>query len=300
LDHEVPFKFNSTDLYWFGLLIVASLVVMINPNGIGVWRVQFDTVSVSVLQNMIPEWASPNFHELYQQPFLWAWVLIVLFGLAVPKQLKMERIFPLLLFGYLGFVARRNYGPFAIVVAPLLSELISAFYQTRIKNALIVRNGISTAASPAKTIHPHVNKVFNLFFFSLLAFVLIGKFAYLSNPFVINFYEEQLYPKKAVYWLANHSQRGNGLNEYAWGGYMVWQLQETPVFVDGRTDLFGDKVIIDWLNMVSGTENWQENLKKYDISWVFLEHDRPLVRLLLENGWQQVYEDRQSIILKAP
>lgn len=299
-DHETPFKMQITDLYWFGLLILCSLVVMINPNGLDVWRVQFDTVSVSVLQDLIPEWASPNFHELYQQPFLWTWLLVVLFGLAVPARVEMKKILPLLLFGYLGFVARRNYGPFAIVAAPVLSELIYVFYQTRMKDSLFLSKLINRAVSQDKSIHPAINKIFNLFFFSILVLVLLGKFVYLSNPMIINYYEEQLYPQKAISWLGDNQLTGNGLNEYAWGGYMLWHLQHTPVFVDGRTDLFGDEIIIDWLTMVSGAEDWQEKLEDYDISWLLLEKDRPLLELLQTENWVQVYEDDSSMILKAP
>ncbi len=49
----------------------SGLVVLINPNGLNMWRIPFQTVGVQVLQSLIAEWASPNFHELAQQPLLW-------------------------------------------------------------------------------------------------------------------------------------------------------------------------------------------------------------------------------------
>ncbi len=73
---------NKTIIYWLLLIIACLLIVMINPNGIGIWKVQFNTITLPSLQNLIPEWASPNFHELYQQPFLWLWLLLVFFFMA--------------------------------------------------------------------------------------------------------------------------------------------------------------------------------------------------------------------------
>ncbi len=116
----------------------------------------------------------------------------------------------------------------------------------------------------------------------------------------MKYYEEQLYPKNAVMWLQNNPLPGNGLNEYAWGGYMEWYLQDTLVFVDGRTDLFGDVIILDWLTMVTGSEDWMKKITQYEIRWVFLEKDRPLNSLLLNENWRIVYEDEITIILQAP
>jgi hypothetical protein len=299
-DHNNQFSFQKNDLYWVVLILLSSLVVMINPNGWNVWWVQINTISVSVLQDLIPEWASPNFHELIQQPFLWAWLLVLFFAMAIPKQIPTAKMLPLLLFGYLGFVARRNFGPFAILVTPILSELVVAFYLTRMKDSVWIRQVLKRSAFQNKPIRPALTKAINLILFSILTMGLLGKFVYLSNPVIINYYEEQLYPKKAVMWLQENKPPGNGLNEYAWGGYMDWYLQENRVFVDGRTDLFGDEIILDWLALISGSDDWPRKINQYDIEWVFLEKGRPLNSLLRNQQWILVYEDEISIILQAP
>ncbi len=296
-DVQIPFGLGKIDLIEIGLLAFSSLVVMINPNGLNVWRVQFDTISVSVLQDLIPEWASPNFHELLQQPFLWAILLVVFFGLSVPKRVETAKILPLLFFGYLGFLARRNYGPFAIVVSPVLSELVLDFYDTRLKDSLLIRK--FKLPSSTTTLHPKVTKSINLLIVSLLGLVLIAKFVYLSSPVVMSFYEAQLYPQKAVQWLKENPIAGNGLNEYAWGGYLLWHLPDNRVFVDGRTDLYGDEIIVDWLNLVSAADDWPDALGSYQLEWVFLEKTRPLNALLLEQDWEKVYEDEVCVIIQA-
>ena len=125
---------KKKDLVMSGMLaLFSALVVMINPNGIGVWKVQFATISIPTLQNFIPEWASPNFHELYQQPFLWLWILLVLFLMINQTKYSFTEIIPLLVFGALGFIARRNYVYFAIIAIPILSKEIDYFIDMYVK-----------------------------------------------------------------------------------------------------------------------------------------------------------------------
>ena len=35
-------------------------------------------------------------------------------------------------------------------------------------------------------------------------------------------------------------RRAQMFNSYNWGGYLMFALPDMPVFVDGRTDLYGD------------------------------------------------------------
>jgi hypothetical protein len=39
-------------------------------------------------------------------------------------------------------------------------------------------------------------------------------------------------------------------NSYNWGGYLLWELPEYPVFIDGRTDLYDDELVEEWLRVV--------------------------------------------------
>ena len=86
-------------------------------------------------------------------------------------------------------------------------------------------------------------------------------------------------------------------NSYAWGGYLTWAYPESRVFVDGRTDLFGDEIISQWLNVVEGGDGWQNILHRWDIRMVLIEPDRPAAALLVENGWREVYADSTAVIL---
>ncbi|MBW6472749.1 MAG: hypothetical protein K0B14_06465, partial [Anaerolineaceae bacterium] len=87
------------------------------------------------------------------------------------------------------------------------------------------------------------------------------------------------------------------LNSYTWGGYISWKIPEMRIFIDGRTDLYGEKLIQDWIEMVNGGNTWREKFELYDINCVFLEQERPIINLLADYGWHVIYSDELSIIM---
>lgn len=286
---------------WFLLIIVCSLIVMINPNGVGTWQVQFNTLSIPSLQNLIPEWASPNFHELYQQPFLWIWLLLVFFFMANKPDYHFAKIIPLVVLGGLGFVSRRNYVYFAIFSIPILSNEIQRFYEIYIKNLLLEIKYFGSLKKINQETNTKFSKIINLFFVGFLLFLTFGKIVYLGSPIIYDAYESETFPKSATFALENYEVSNfHCLNSYAWGGYLSWKIPDLKIFIDGRTDLYGEKIILDWLEMVNGGDDWYEDFEKYDINCVFLEKDQPIIVILEDSSWKKMFSDDQSIILLKP
>jgi hypothetical protein len=87
-------------------------------------------------------------------------------------------------------------------------------------------------------------------------------------------------------------------NTYNWGGYLMFALPDTPVFVDGRTDLYGDQFLTeDYRQIATGAPGWQEGLERYGVQWVIMEKDSGLARSLSESAeWTLDYEDDLAVI----
>ncbi len=294
---------NQTDqkyLIFYGLLIgISSLVVMINPNGINIWKVQFKTISIPTLQNLIPEWASPNFHELYQQPFLWLWILLVFFVFVNRTKYSFSEILPLLFFGAIGFLARRNYVYFAILAIPYLNNELNIFIRTLKSHGPF--SSVSKMWTEEFNKQPKnilVSKIINLVFVGLLLFIVAGKIIVLGSDVIFTSYEKQSFPVNALE-VANQNdvEKLRCLNSYAWGGYISWKYPEMKIFVDGRTDLYGEKIILDWLTMVNSETGWQEKMEEYGINCVLLEPNYPLVEDLEEHNWKLIYQDNLSVLM---
>ena len=90
-------------------------------------------------------------------------------------------------------------------------------------------------------------------------------------------------------------------NTYNWGGYIIWELYpEYLSFVDGRTDLFNDEILEDYLLAWKGLPGWELVFDTWDVEVVLIEPWAPLRFQLESQGWQIDYEDDLAIVLRAP
>lgn len=288
---------------WFlllGWVLLSGLAVLLNPNGLNTWWIPFKTVNVGVLQNLIAEWASPDFHDVTQQPLLWlTFAILASVGLS-GRRMDGVDILAVSGFGMMAFMARRHFGPFALAALPVLSRHLWPALQawsSRVNISNRVRDAIRSRQAKEIINKSTIHRLLNLMIVGLFGILAAGKVVAVSHPAAMKGYLAEVYPVEAVAWLEQNPLQGNLLSEYNWGGYLIWTLPEKPVFVDGRTDLFGDEIIGQWMQMVQGNEGWQDDFDAWQIQAVLLHADRPLIRSLQEFGWEVQYQDEQAIIL---
>jgi hypothetical protein len=281
--------------------IICGFAVLLNPNGIETWLIPFRTVGVNVLQRFVSEWASPDFHELSQQPLLW-----LLFATAIAigisgRKLDGTDLVNFAGFGYMALVARRNFGPFSLVAAPILARYLWAAVQNWQANAASAKYlaGLFNTSTYGTNSNSQngLKKAINLAIVGVIWFAAFCKLIAVTNPIWIESNLVSGYPVKAVEWIQSRHLQGNIFNEYNWGGFLIWFNRENPVFVDGRTDLFGDEILNQWIDGVQGSGNWQAAFDRYQIRLAILEPGRPLVAKLESLGWKSAYHDDQAVVL---
>ena len=104
-------------------------------------------------------------------------------------------------------------------------------------------------------------------------------------------------PVAAVEYIEREQPPRQIFNSYNWGGYLMFAAPDYPVFVDGRTDLYGDAFLTQYLQTAIGGDGWRETLDSYGINTVLVEKDSGLARQLrAEPGWQEVYTDALASI----
>ena len=103
-------------------------------------------------------------------------------------------------------------------------------------------------------------------------------------------------PVEAVNFIKSNHLQGRLFSSYNWVGYLLWTLPEYRVFIDGRTDLYNDEVINQWLQVVRAEDGWQNVLEEWNVHLILLEPTMKVVELLPGNGWRMVYADREAVI----
>ena len=134
----------------------------------------------------------------------------------------------------------------------------------------------------------------------LLTLAVVVIFAAFPNAKNIAGQIEEQNPVKAVEYLRGHPIPGNMLNQYQFGGYLIWAAPEHPVFIDGRADLY------EWAGILGQYTDWsglkadpKAMLDKYRINLCLLSAQSPMVHAMaLLPSWKQVYADRNAVILQ--
>jgi hypothetical protein len=105
-------------------------------------------------------------------------------------------------------------------------------------------------------------------------------------------------PVAAVQFIQAHRLAGPMLNEYLYGGYLIWAAAEYPVFVDGRTDIFEQTGV---LQEYGRWEQFRDPpaalLDKYRVNLCLLSRESPMAVVLpLLHGWTAVYSDNNTMV----
>ncbi|MEA3352174.1 MAG: hypothetical protein U9Q82_16340 [Chloroflexota bacterium] len=275
------------------LLFVGALMLLavcINPSGPVMLLYPFKTMGIGALQDYIQEWQSPDFHQTQVQPFLW--LLLLLLGvLGVSKRRILWTDFLLVSgFAYLGFMAGRNISLFALVAPMVLTR-----HAAPPLRSLGKRWGFQQPSSgPVR-----VSRGKSILNWTLLGILILAagvKSALVYPPKENEKIFQQTLPIDAVEYLRQERPEGRIFNSYNWGGYLLWALPEYPVFVDGRTDLYGDEIVDQWVQVVAAEAGWQAVLDDWGVNLILLEPHRPLVADLEAEGWRLLYEDEVAVV----
>ncbi|GAB4572038.1 MAG: hypothetical protein Kow0077_10360 [Anaerolineae bacterium] len=266
-----------------GVVSVAAL--LLNPFGAEILKVPFATVNIGVLQDFIQEWASPNFHERQTWPFIV--LLLGSLGFAALSSRRIDWTDLALVTGtaFLALMAGRNIALFAVVAAPVLARHAEAFLADR---GWQIRP--ATRQSPA---------MIRLNWALLLVIVLgsAGKVWYAANPHTVQAAKEAILPVGAVAYINKSRPEGKMFNSYNWGGYLMYAAPDYPVYVDGRTDLYGDAFLREYLGVLFLKPEWQAVLDKREIGWILIENGSVLDSALRnEARWRLAYEDDLAVI----
>lgn len=258
------------------LVSVAALVV--NPYGLEMLRVPFDTVGIGVLRQYIQEWNSPNFQERQTWPFIL--MLVSLLGLVGASRKSWDWSDFVLVSGtlFMALLYGRNIAVFAVAATPVLARHADA--------ALSVRGW---AFQPATRVTPRLARL-NQILAGVVVLATLAYTLYVIEPERVDAAQREHLPVQVAEFIAAERPPGPMFNSYNWGGYLMLALPDYPVYVDGRTDLYRDAFLTRYLRAALGLDGWRETLDEDGINLVVVETGSGLARALgTEPGWTRIY-----------
>jgi hypothetical protein len=269
------------------LLFVCVCVCMVNPYGPKILWFPIHITSDRFVMDRVTEFLSPNFHDAL--PF--KYMLLALIGaLALSRSaLNLIDCSLIVLLSYMSLYSVRHVSLFAIILAPVLLKTASGifdrmpkpileFYRMRNRNLNAIDGEVNGYVWPV----------------SIAALIM----ALAASGSIMYQFDEKVFPVAAVEFLKREPITGNMFNNDEFGDYIIFTAWPAyRVYIDGRSDMYGEKYGGDYLKIADVQPGWKEILKKYGVSWVIFNTQSPLTAALHDQiDWQAIYSDSVATI----
>ena len=256
-------------------LVLSLLVIGLNPYG---WDLLSFLWKDLLLSRPISEWRAVPLFDFSFPEFKLALISVFLFTTWRGSYRRWD--FALFLLAALFAVLHQRHTPlFAIVVAPLLAEVVQEVSLWIRKEE---REWILT---------------FGMLALALYLFQWIGRI-HLEHRFQL-VVSPQEYPVQAADFLQRNRIRGNLVVPFDWGEYLIWKLYpDVRVSIDGRyTTSYPMEVIQDHWNWMEGKEGWRKLLERYPAEIAVINRSHPVTVLLRKDPeWIYLYSDPVAFV----
>lgn len=269
------------------LLIILTLVTLINPYGINVWKDVWANASVSAARSA--EWEPTAMKDFPGYCFIVSMVLAGIILKFSKRKVTFTDALLLLVFLFAGFKSVRMILWWGIVSAPILAAHFCSieFVQQKI-------SGEKKGGESESECLP-VNIIFLIVLLITVISFLPWLRPYLPIKSARNFINPRTEPIAIADYIKKEGLKGNMFNDINWGSYLIWKLwPEYKVFADNRIHLVPEEVWKDCKDVHFGLGDWEKILNKYKISFVVLskEDNKRIIEFIGDSpGWKKVYED---------
>lgn len=275
------------------LTLACAAATLVNPNGI--------QLHLHISRFLNSPWVMSNVNE-YQSPVfrsepMYYYMAFLFLGLMIAARHFARREWPeflwIVFFAFGSLTSARHVPLFIVTVTPLLgaalSQLWAEFAAGQAKS--------SVAGILAEMADKSTAKIQPASLWMAAGAVAV---ALLGNP---QHWPQDLsakyFPRAVVSRFGADLASSRVFTTDQWGDYLLWTGYPTQrVFIDGRSDFFGEEVGARYVTAANGQPGWRDVLDRYQVRFVLLPPSTPLAGLLAsEAGWQTVYRDAQSVLL---
>jgi hypothetical protein len=270
------------------------LATFLSPSGPQIWRAITSLGSNAYLTSKITEYQSADFHVPETWPFLLL-LLLTISGLSRTAE-RGSWISSLLVVGFtaLALYSSRMIPIFAVVITPLAAQLGAGWVRADFAKSRFWR-----MEENVRRLNADSNGFIWLAAAILMAVLLLRSGTALDPEGRGNVFDARVFPLEAVSWLENRPPQGHMFNEFDWGGYLLLRLwPEQQIFMDGHTHIYGESLTREYERVINLSPGWEDILQKYDVRWVIMRKQAPLVRTLASSdAWHVAYQDATAVIL---
>ena len=270
---------------WGLFFALCTLAALLTPAG---WKSVLPFTEIFTLKHLarVGEWRSANFGAVSP---LEIWLMLLL-GLAFTGYLRLPAVRILLILGLLhqALAHARFIAVFGLLAPMLLATGFGKQYEALNAGKQQAKGLDVLFARLVATARPWA---------IICCAVLIALTAYFTSQAGRHMPLASITPKAAVDAAIQAGAKGNVMNQYTFGGYLIFR--GIPPFIDGRAEVYGNEIMDAYIDAVDSnrSEKIQNTLDTYKIDWTLLTPDSILVLYLnMRSDWEKIHEDEVAVV----
>ena len=302
-DAQRRIQFLRSTKPWLATALGCAAVTLINPYGWELHKHIFQYITDAYPFRHIAEFQAVDFHA--QVAFFFEPLMILALAAAFwdARHRRFADVFLNLGWLHLALMARRNGPLFAIAAAPLIARAIvgaiEAARASRLAN-WVTRTALSFGTWSES--FEETDRLWRVHLVSVLPLLLTGALLLSPNPAGPKFtstYDPTYFPEGALTAL-REPETHRIFAQDQWGDYLIYHLYPSrQVFIDGRSDFYGDEFGERYLDLLNVKYGWEKTLDKYDIDTIAVSPDIALSSTLkISRDWRVVHDDGVAVVFR--
>jgi hypothetical protein len=262
--------------------IAATMATMITPYGFATWR----PVLHALHTPMMRQWQAHPAGAIYLLFGIGMLAAFVIAFALVPRGGDLPLVAIAAVMSVAAIVAVRNL-PIAVIACALPVARRSSLLTTR-RYEFAAAAGAELDSSPERSATS-----------PWLALVVAAMLAFHGGIFSPHLRTDKAYPDGAVAFMRQHNLRGNILDDFNWGEYLIWHsAPESKVFIDGRYDtVYPYAIIAQYIDFYFDRRGAPGVLAEYPHDLVLIPPTSKAYELMRrQSDWRLIYHDTSSAL----
>ncbi|MGO8671126.1 MAG: hypothetical protein ACLQVD_07160 [Capsulimonadaceae bacterium] len=295
------------------LIVVAAAglaATLITPYGYHEYENFYATITNTTMLNLVHEWTSPNYHEPWGQIFE-AMLAVVLFGVFGTRlRHNATELLVLCLLTHEALTALRNIPLFALLGTILIARHVESAI-LRVTGAESTPPRSPFGASPPLPVLLGVCVILCVAAVARFDAILhdltpVSGTAGMDEPTEPGLVERigeaaidyHSFPARACAFIEHEPipREMHFYNNYGDGGFLIWKMQDHPVYVDSRADVYFGSLLGNVSRMTGSPYDWRTIMDRAGIDLIMVSAAEPQARLYLSApDWALVYADSPNL-----
>jgi len=274
------------------LTAACAAASLCNPYGPQLHSHIADYLRSGYINSAVQEFQSPSFRSESMLQFeLLLFAGLASCGLAAMRG-QWALILPVVYMGHASLASARHIPLFVIVALPLIAREITVLWDAWVRN-----QGPRSTAKVLNDVASDAGRQLGRFTLWAAPLVALAVLLTPADQWPTDFSTKH-FPQKMVQKHAEMLSVSRLFTSDQWGDYLIYHLYpKVRVYMDGRSDFYGEGMGREYLAMIQLQAGWQKHLVKNQFDTVLADPEWPLVAgLRLDPSWRVADEDSSAIL----